>query len=173
MKADGTSTTIYRDGEGAVHVYSRNWEIDPDCTALDVARQVGLVDALNPGMVIQFELCGPGINGNRLKLNHPTPFVFAVWVNHWKTNRDQWPDAARRHAAPILSGDEWRLHGTVDDMIEQVSGLRGNLSGDLLDEGVVWHVADTQTLSPELANELGANRCWKIINNKYLLKHGL
>lgn len=44
---------------------------------------------------------------------------------------------------------------------------------DLLDEGIVWHAKAGERLSDGLYNELGGNRCFKIINNKYLTKHGL
>lgn len=41
------------------------------------------------------------------------------------------------------------------------------------DNGIVWHLHEDQQLSEGLANELGSNRCFKIINNKYLTKNGL
>lgn len=55
----------------------------------------------------------------------------------------------------------------------QSDGLRGNVTKDRLDEGTVWHLHEDQQLPEGLANELGANRCFKIINNKYLTKNGL
>lgn len=58
-------------------------------------------------------------------------------------------------------------------MIAKVDGLRGNVTKDCLDEGIVWHLHEDQQLSEGLADELGANRCFKIINNKYLTKNGL
>lgn len=51
--------------------------------------------------------------------------------------------------------------------------MRGNVTKDRLDEGIVWHLHEDQRLSEGLANELGSNRCFKIINNKYLTKNGL
>jgi len=51
--------------------------------------------------------------------------------------------------------------------------LRGNVTKDRLDEGIVWHLHEDQQLSEGLADELGSNRCFKIINNKYLTKNGL
>lgn len=69
--------------------------------------------------------------------------------------------------------NEWALTGSVDDMIAKVDGLRGNVTKDCLDEGIVWHLHEDQQLSEGLADELGANRCFKIINNKYLTKNGL
>lgn len=57
--------------------------------------------------------------------------------------------------------------------IANENGLRGNVTKDRLDEGIVWHLHEDQQLSEGLADELGANRCFKIINNKYLTKNGL
>lgn len=172
VKVDGTSTTLYRSPDGRVHVFSRNWEIDPESSNMTVARRAGLTDALEPGMACQFELCGPGVQSNRLGLTDLRPFVFAVWRGGVKQDRDRWPDVMRARSAPVLGG-EWRLHGPLDDMIAAVATLRGAITRDRWDEGVVWHVADGQALSDGLADALGANRCFKIISNKYLLKHGL
>ena len=36
--------------------------------------------------------------------------------------------------------NEWALTGSVDDMIARVDGLRGNVTKDRLDEGIVWHL---------------------------------
>lgn len=122
---------------------------------------------------VQFELCGPGIQSNRLKLPAQRPFVFAVWKDHHKIDRNQWPTGMPNLAVPELDENEWALTGSVDDMIAKVDGLRGNVTKDRLDEGIVWHLREDQQLSEGLANELGANRCFKIINNKYLTKNGL
>ncbi|NMM94699.1 RNA ligase family protein [Bifidobacterium oedipodis] len=173
VKVDGTSTTIARDDNGIAHVYSRNWEIKPECTNMVVAQRDGLVDALEPGMAIQFELVGLGIQSNRLKLRRPTPFVFAVWRNHRKINRSDWPQACLNHAVPVLDAARWRLEGSVEDMVAKVDGLRGCVTDGVLDEGIVWHLDADQLLSSDVAGRLSANRCFKIINNKYLLKHGL
>lgn len=124
-------------------------------------------------MAVQFELCGPGIQSNRLKLPAQRPFVFAVWKDRHKIDRDQWPTGMPNLAVPELDENEWALTGSVDDMIAKVDGLRGNVTKDRLDEGIVWHLHEDQQLSEGLANELGANRCFKIINNKYLTKNGL
>lgn len=77
------------------------------------------------------------------------------------------------NAVPLLDETEWKPTGDVMDMIAKVDGLRGNVTRDLLDEGIVWHAKAGERLSDGLYNELGSNRCFKIINNKYLTKHGL
>lgn len=140
---------------------------------MQLAKRFQLDKMLWPGMAVQFELCGPGIQSNRLKLPAQRPFVFAVWKDHHKIDRDQWPTGMPNLAVPELDENEWALTGSVDDMIAKTDGLRGNVTKDRLDEGIVWHLHEDQQLSEGLANELGANRCFKIINNKYLTKNGL
>lgn len=173
VKVDGTSTTLSMDERGHVHVYSRNWELDPMSANMRLAKRFQLDKMLWPGMAAQFELCGPGIQSNRLRLPAQRPFVFAVWKDHRKIDRDQWPTGMPNLAVPQLDEHEWALTGSVDDMIAKVDGLRGNVTKDRLDEGIVWHLHEDQRLSEGLANELGSNRCFKIINNKYLTKNGL
>ncbi len=72
-KADGTSCTAYVDETG-LHVCSRNWELK-EFTASGasnaywtVARKYGL-DRLPQGMALQFEVVGPGIQGNPMGLS--------------------------------------------------------------------------------------------------------
>ncbi|MFR4488624.1 MAG: hypothetical protein ACLT3W_00465 [Bifidobacterium pseudocatenulatum] len=72
------------DERGQVHVYSRNWELDSMSSSMQLAKRFQLDKMLWPGMAVQFELCGPGIQSNRLKLPAQRPFVFAVWKDHHK-----------------------------------------------------------------------------------------
>lgn len=71
------------------------------------------------------------------------------------------------------NGYEASIYDDENEMIAKVDGLRGNVTKDCLDEGIVWHLHEDQQLSEGLADELGSNRCFKIINNKYLTKNGL
>jgi RNA ligase (TIGR02306 family) len=71
-KADGTSCTAYVDGDG-LHVCSRNWELK-EFTASGgknvywmAARRYGL-DRLPQGVALQFEVVGPGVQGNPMGL---------------------------------------------------------------------------------------------------------
>lgn len=71
-KADGTSCTAYVDDAG-LHVCSRNWELK-EFTASGAknvywiaARKYGL-DRLPQGVALQFEVVGPGVQGNPMGL---------------------------------------------------------------------------------------------------------
>lgn len=173
VKVDGTSITVsYHDG--GLHVYSHNWEIDHDSQAMKTAVESGIASVIqgHEGMAVQFEMAGPGINGNRQKLARVRPFVFSVWADHVKLDRSEWPALLDELGVPVLDPSEWRLDGTVDEMISKVDGLRGHVTRDVLDEGVVWHL-DAGDVPVEVSRALGDNLEVKIISNKYLLKHGL
>lgn len=168
VKIDGTSTTIVKEDD-KIRVFSRNCELDPvDSAQLECATQHGFINEMSNGMAIQFEMCGPGIQQNRAKLSRTTAFVFAVWLNGSKLDRTEWPESCLQNAAPILS-DEWLPSTTVDDLINKVATLRGGITKDILDEGIVYHLAAGQK-KPLWMDRNGSFKC---INNKFLLKHGL
>lgn len=173
IKVDGTSTTLWRTPNGEERVYSRNWRITPDSINGQAARRYGLSDALEPDMCIQFELAGPGINGNRQHLTEPEPFVFAVWQDGTKLGRDEWPDQCLQHAAPEANRWEYPLTGDLDTLIAAVDGIKGRITPNVLDEGIVWHLDPNQPIGDDVREALGDNLCFKIISNKYLTKHGL
>lgn len=166
VKVDGTSTTLINDEEN-IRVFSRNWEISETSTAFVVAKEFGIVDEVekHEGIAVQFELAGPGIQSNRAKLSRVTPLVFAVWNKGQKLPRSQWSQVFLNNSVPLLN-EEWKPSGTLEEMIEKVSGLRGNITKDKLDEGIVFH-----TSGENLPEWMDRNANFKIINNKFLLKH--
>ena len=42
------------------------------------------------------------------------PFVFAVWKDHHKIDRNQWPTGMPNLAVPELDENEWALTGSVE-----------------------------------------------------------
>lgn len=82
-KLDGSSATYYlRDGEFGV--CSRNLEIceDEENTYWKVARELDIeakLRSLGQNIALQGELCGEGIQGNKLKLRGQTVFFFNVF----------------------------------------------------------------------------------------------
>jgi RNA ligase (TIGR02306 family) len=91
IKCDGSSGTyIFKDGE--FRVCSRNLELrdTPENIFWQIARKYKLEDALSfagAELAIQGEVCGPGIQGNPMKLSELTFFAFLlkdVKTNHWK-----------------------------------------------------------------------------------------
>jgi RNA ligase (TIGR02306 family) len=91
LKCDGSSGTfIYKNGE--FKVCSRNFELyETESNALwQIAKKYNLEEALSfagSEMAIQGEVCGPGIQGNPMKLKEVTFFAFLLRdvKNHqWK-----------------------------------------------------------------------------------------
>jgi RNA ligase (TIGR02306 family) len=80
IKMDGTSFTAYRH-EGVFGVCSRNLELreegGDDYWA--IAKKLDLPARLPEGYAISAELCGPGIQGNKMGLAEKDLYVFNVW----------------------------------------------------------------------------------------------
>lgn len=168
VKIDGTSQTMFFDEEeDRLRLFSRNWEITPEAEGMKIAERNGLVDFLreNPGAVVQFELAGEGIQSNRLMLRGRHVFVFAVWVDGVKLPRDQWDSRLLKHAAPLL---EIKPEGDLEDFIASIDGIRGNISKDRIDEGVVFHLVGDNMR--ELPVWMDRNANFKVISQKWLLK---
>lgn len=170
VKVDGSSHTIINDN-GNIRIFGRNWELDIDSSGgYVIAKNAGIVDVVqeSPGMAVQFEYVGPGVQRNRLKLDKNQAIVFAVWLNGEKVPSEDWDERLVKVATPVLD-ESWKPQGTLDEMIEKVSTLRGSVTKDVLDEGIVYHLASGQ----ETPHWMDRNANFKIINNKYLLKHGI
>jgi len=85
-KADGSSCTAWVDEDG-LHVASRNWELR-ETTATGAknvywvtARKYGL-DNLPIGTAIQFEVVGPGVQGNPMGLSELEGRLFGAFVRN-------------------------------------------------------------------------------------------
>lgn len=82
LKYDGTSCTVWNDEEG-MHVCSRNLELKEFSESgkgnvyWQAARKYGL-ERIPPGFALQFEVIGPGIQGNPLGLDELTIAVFTL-----------------------------------------------------------------------------------------------
>lgn len=78
-KCDGSSATYVRDGDGFV-ACSRNWALAAgDNHVWRLAERYQLAERLPAEFAIQGEVCGPGVQGNRLGLTEHELFVFSVY----------------------------------------------------------------------------------------------
>jgi RNA ligase (TIGR02306 family) len=162
-KVDGTSVTYIRDG-GVLRVCSRNLELAPaDGTQWRIAEQLGIFDLLDDGDACQGELYGDGIQGNPLKVRGHHFAMFALWRNRRPLPRALWPSALAAHAAPVY---DLMLPATVADAVEQADGIESLIAPGRLAEGIVWHSATGDTFA-----ELEGRGCFKVISNRWLLKH--
>ncbi len=77
-KADGASTTAFKH-KGVFGLCSRNLELErnEDNGYWKVALKYDLENKLSEGLAIQFETCGPGIQGNPMGLQDIDGFLFS------------------------------------------------------------------------------------------------
>lgn len=160
-KVDGTSMTIVVDSDGSIRVCGRNWEIrEGDNVYWSAARRYRLAEHLSPGMAVQAEVAGPGIQGNPLRLSDVRVFVFAVTADRVPLPRDRWPAGLLPMAAPLI---ELPFPTSPSEAIAQVEGMRSAISPERQAEGVVWHTVDGR--SPACLGR----PTFKAINNAYLV----
>lgn len=80
VKLDGTSVTFFVDDDGLLAACSRNWSLARgDTREWKVAERHGLESKIPRGFAVQGELCGPGIQKNRLGLSSVEWFVFDAY----------------------------------------------------------------------------------------------
>jgi RNA ligase (TIGR02306 family) len=172
VKVDGSSHTLVNDN-GAIRIFGRNWELSQDSLGFKVAHKYGLIDViqgLSATTAIQFELAGPGIQGNPLRLSIQTPFIFSLWENGQKVPREDWSDEILSLSTPLLDNSYQPSNfSTPEALVSKVDGISGNITPGILDEGVVFHPKSEVALP--LAKYLDRNGNWKIISNKWLLKN--
>jgi len=152
-KADGSSCTAWVD-ESGLHVASRNWELrEPTKTGAHnvywtTARKYKL-EGMPFGTAVQFEVVGPGVQGNPMGLTNLEGRLFGAFVRlngQWtRLSRKQFPATEMPLAREIPV--EQRLH-TADELrklaaIQYPNGWRG--------EGVVVRAVD-QTWSFKVIN---------------------
>lgn len=175
-KCDGTSATFYRPmGGGALVVCSRNWRLAPGPNPVwRVAEALRLAEVLPEGFAVQGELCGPGIQKNRLGLGSVELRVFNVY--------SALPGAARylgfydfvRFCAErglptvpieqVVTGEEaTRFEHTLEGWLERARGLYAGTRNRK--EGIV-----VRPLEETVSATLGGRLSFKVINNDYLLK---
>lgn len=77
LKYDGTSCTVWNDADG-MHVCSRNWELkEGNHLYWNAATKYGL-NKLPHYVAVQFEIVGPGIQGNPMDLKQQEIRVFSL-----------------------------------------------------------------------------------------------
>lgn len=174
-KIDGTSMSIWKDGD-VVGVGGHNWQfpLDSDNSFARIARESRLAEAIaqcvEEKICIQGELAGPGIQGNRLKLDHLTLFIFMVQTPgqkltqkeidglHWWLVVKKGVDSSLVKLAPRVLTRSWT--GTQSDIDEAIQLAHGpsTVNPIAIREGLVFrNVAD-------------GNKSFKSISAKYLLK---
>ncbi|HWO17606.1 MAG TPA: RNA ligase family protein [Kofleriaceae bacterium] len=172
-KCDGTSATYLRDSDGSFVACSRNWALAPgENHVWRLAAQYELPTRLPPDFAIQGEVCGPGIQKNRLGLPAIDLFVFSVYDVRAGQFLGYEPFVAfcAEHGlrtVPIervARGDEAAAYRhDLDGWLEAARGLYTGTKQRK--EGIV-----VRPLVEARSETLGGRLSFKVINNDFLLK---
>jgi len=174
-KYDGTSATYLNDAEDGFIACSRNWALKRgDNPVWRVAQRLDLENRLPPGFAVQGEICGPGIQKNRLGLRELALFVFNVYdvrgARYLDLN-EMLAFCAEQGLSTVpiervVRGAEAAAHAhTLDIWLEAARGLYASTAQRK--EGIVVRPLCEQH-SPTLCGRLS----FKVINNDFLLKDG-
>ncbi|KAJ3368543.1 hypothetical protein HDU91_000529, partial [Kappamyces sp. JEL0680] len=177
IKLDGTSATyFYHHGEFGVcsrNVYLKEAGAADSSHYFAVARLYGICErltSLGRNMAIQGEICGPGINGNRQKLTETCFYVFTVQdlTRGCRLPPEELAAAVSEINAAAPADKKLVLvplvcvakPGTLKTFadIEQLSGGSCLLNSSQREGIVLRH---------------GTDISFKMINPRYLLKHGI
>ena len=164
-KIDGTSVTYLND-QGTLRVCGRNWELAEGSNIYwEMADSLKLRERMESGWVIQGEIYGEGVQANPLKVRGRHLAVFGMFNGRAPVSLAEWPSWVQELAAPALDLDLASFE-SVDQLVAAVDGLKSTRSPERLAEGIVFHTANGEELP-----ELDFRGCFKVISNKYLLKH--
>lgn len=89
LKMDGSSGTLIKDHEGNIKVCSRSVDLQEGENAFwDVVKKFDLHNKIPTNTAIQFEVCGPGIQSNKIGLKELNYYLF----NYKDLESDQYID---------------------------------------------------------------------------------
>lgn len=111
-KADGSSATVYK-YKGQFGCCSRNLELKetPNNAIWKIAREHGLETLLDDGLALQFEVVGPGIQGNPMGLKKVEGRLFSVY------------NIVGRHYFGYLVVQDWAERSDIPMVKETVFGI--------------------------------------------------
>ena len=187
LKMDGCSATYLNDDTGFV-VCSRKFKVEHGSNIESanawskMAHQYTIENVLkeNPNLVIQGEVCGAGIQNNRLKLPGQKLFVFNVYIKkhaeHLKNapmNYDDLVKFCQKYALPIVPHVKFHPKGGTSvadlDALKQMLVYLANAQrytftdgSSIPAEGIV-----IRPTVPTWSNELGKWLSVKIIDENY------
>jgi RNA ligase (TIGR02306 family) len=175
-KCDGTSATFFQPmGGGSLVACSRNWALAPGPNPVwRVAESLRLAEVLPPGVAVQGELCGPGIQKNRLGLSKVELRVFSVYdarpgAGRFLPLREFIAFCAEKGLATVpieevVEGEAAaRFEHSLEGWLERARGVYVGTKNRK--EGIV-----VRPLAEAHSEALGGRLSFKVINNDYLLK---
>ena len=176
-KMDGSSHSVSTD-ENGFHVTGHNYEYKDDGNSdfYNLVNERGYREKLEEfkakeglaSVTVQGELCGPGIQQNRLKLKKPEWYVFTVMENGERVGLERMLDVCKKlelTTVPIeeVDTDLVSKYHAVEDLLERSDGSYPNGGKK---EGIV-----IRPTRPVFSSRISAELSMKVVNNKYLLKN--
>ena len=169
-KLDGQSFSAWRHNE-QLGCASRNlWVEDGDNRFWNIARKYGLHDKIPENVALQGEVCGPGIQQNRLKLEEVSLFIFNgydIGKQEYWNHIDLMRFCVQNDipTVPEIGFDE--ILPTSVDALVAIATRKSALNTDVWAEGIVCRPMQEKT------HPRHGRVSWKIVNPEYLLQHGI
>ncbi len=183
IKLDGTSGTFGR-VDGDFYACSRNWSMKKGNNRYwRMVDKYKLDQILPEGIVLQGEICGPGIQKNKLSLHNEDVFFFTMFkIGEGYQSFDQLNKFCVKHGlktVPIhmmVVGEEAKnFDHSLEGWLKRAEGTYGRELDSLFDrhsnskihlrEGLV-----VRSLKEQISKVTGHRLSFKVINNKFLLK---
>lgn len=173
VKVDGTSGT-FANIEGEVHACSRNtsWLESETNTYWQMVEKYNLKEILlkSGDIAIQGEVAGPSIQKNTAGLSEQQLFVFDIYDirNACRYNFDQLVDFCQLHnlpMVPVFKEEEFN-YDSMDELLE-IAVEAKYPENNKPAEGLVVR-PEVEAYSEAISGRMS----FKVMNNKYLLKHG-
>lgn len=169
VKLDGTSST-FSHYNGEIKICGRNWAYKPESknVYIEIFKRYDLGNRLQGlgNFAIQGEICGPGIQGNPLKLKQIDFYAFNIYDIDKKQYVDYFDfinfcNRLEVKTVPILSS--FIFDHTIEQLLEMAKGYYENTTTPR--EGIV-----IRSVFNMYSYVLGGRLSVKVINNDYLLK---
>lgn len=166
VKIDGSSMTVCYDRDGEFHVMSRNWSLLPDFERPNKYWEMAIKHQLAEKLkgttfAIQGELCGLGIQKNRMKFSGNELLVFNIfdWKERTYLKHDLMVEKCRDFGlTPIpVAFREDSFNKSMEDLLELARGKYDNTDNNR--EGIVLRSAERD----------GSFVSFKVLNNDFLL----
>lgn len=153
--------TTYHESQEPENIY---WKIALDYDIESKLKRLGLTN-----LALQGEIVGPGICGNRLKINRPELFIFSVWnieTMQYLSLSDELTlcELLGLKHVPVMAGSEL-FDKTLESLLALADSARYPNSDQA--EGIV-----VRAEPPLYSERLRGRLSFKVISNSYLLKHG-
>jgi len=136
LKCDGSSGTfIFKNGEFRVCGRNKEFVENEGNSFWRIARKYKIEEMLRAApleMALQGEVCGPGIQGNPMKLSELTFFVFQLRdvTNHVWFNWDRVKSICTTHGIPHVPEITRFMFGTTSPSIDDLQELANNTKYD-------------------------------------------